>query len=131
MGKYRSRLEIIADILCVVNDNKGARKTRIMYQANLSYKLLTQYLNGVVEAGLVTFRTKNSYTLTQKGKEFLAKFGEYSKSCEKVEVQLNHVEDQRVMLEKMCPNAGAMNDNRSMRARVRERETAGNIIEKT
>ncbi len=113
MGKYRSRLEIIADILCVVNDNDGARKTRIMYQANLSYKLLTQYLNGVVEAGLVKLGAKHCYMLTQKGKDFLAKFGAYSKSCEKVEVQLNHVEDQRVMLEKMCPNAGVMNDNRS------------------
>jgi len=113
MGKYRSRLEIIADILFVVNDNKGARKTRIMYQANLSYKLLTQYLNGVVEAGLVTFGTKNFYMLTQKGKKFLAKFGEYCKSREKVEVQLNHVEDQRVILDKMCPNAEGMNANPS------------------
>ena len=114
MGRYRSRLEIIADMLCVVNDNKdnnGARKTRIMYQANLSYKLLTQYLNDVVEAGLVTFGTKNYYMLTRKGKEFLAKFGEYCKSREKVEVQLNHVEGQRVMLEKMCANAEVMNAN--------------------
>jgi len=113
MSKYRGRIEIIADILCVVNDNNGARKTRIMYQANLSYKLLTQYLNEVVEAGLVTFGTKDYYVLTQKGKEFLAKFGEYCKSREKVEVQLNHVEDQRVMLEKMCPNAEVMNVNPS------------------
>ena len=113
MGKYRSRLEIIADILFVVNDNNGARKTRIMYQANLSYKLLTQYLNGVVEAGLVAFGTKNFYMLTQKGKKFLAKFGEYCKSREKVEVQLNHVEDQRVILDKMCPNAEGMNANPS------------------
>ncbi|MGQ9461394.1 MAG: winged helix-turn-helix domain-containing protein, partial [Candidatus Bathyarchaeaceae archaeon] len=37
MGKYRGRLDIVADILSVVNNNDGARKTRIMYQANLSY----------------------------------------------------------------------------------------------
>jgi len=111
MGKYRSRLEIIADVLCVVNDNDGARKTRIMYQANLSYKLLTQYLNDVVEAGLVTFATDDCYMLTQKGKEFLTKFGEYSKSRDKVEVQLNHVEDQKMTLEKMCPNAEITNAN--------------------
>ena len=113
MGKYRSRLEIIADVLYVVNDNDGARKTRIMYQANLSYKLLTQYLNDVVEGGLVTFATNDCYMLTQKGKKFLTKFGEYCKSREKVEVQLNHVEDQRVMLEKMCSNAEVMNANPS------------------
>jgi len=113
MGKYRGRLDIVADILSVVNDNDGARKTRIMYQANLSYKLLTQYLNDVVEAGLVTFETNEYYVLTRKGKEFLAKFGEYCKSLEKVEVQLNHVEDQRVMLEEMCPNAEGINVNQS------------------
>ena len=124
MGKYRGRLEIIADILCVVNDNNGARKTRIMYQANLSYKLLTQYLNGVVEAGLVTFGTKNFYMLTQKGKKFLAKFGEYCKSREKVEVQLNHVEDQRVILDKMCPNAEGMNANPS-KISLRKRNKQG------
>jgi len=111
MSKYRDRLGIIADILCVVNDNDGAKKTRIMYQANLSYKLLTQYLNATLKAGLVKFGTKNYYILTQKGKEFLAKFGEYSKTREKVEVQLNHIEDQRVTLEKMCPNAEGMNVN--------------------
>jgi predicted transcriptional regulator len=113
MGKYRGRLDIIADILSVVNDNNGARKTRIMYQANLSYKLLTQYLNDVVETGLVKFKTNEYYMLTQKGKEFLEKFGEYSNSLQKVEVQLNHVEDQRVILEKMCPNAEGMNVNQS------------------
>jgi predicted transcriptional regulator len=113
MGKYRGRLQIIADILSVVNDNKGAKKTRIMYQANLSYKLLNQYLNYVIETGFVTFGTKDYCILTQKGKEFLTKFGEYRKTCEKVEVQLNHVEGQRVMLEKMCPNAEGMNSNSS------------------
>jgi len=113
MSKYRDRLGIIADILCVVNDNDGAKKTRIMYQANLSYKLLTQYLNDVLEAGLVKFGTKNYYILTRKGKEFLAKFVEYRKTREKVEVQLTYIEDQRVTLENMCPNAEGMNVNPS------------------
>lgn len=101
MGKYRSRLEIVADILCVVNGNNGARKTRIMYQANLSYKLLTRYLKDIVEAGLVRFGSRNYYALTRKGREFLRRFGEYCDGREKVEEQLDHVEGQRVTLEKM------------------------------
>ena len=124
MGKYRGRLDIIADILCVVNNNNGAKKTRIMYNANLSYKLLIYYLNDVVEGGLVTLGTKNYYVLTQKGKEFLAKFGEYCKSRERVEVQLNHVEDQRMMLDKMCPNAEGMNANPS-KISLRKRNKPG------
>ena len=58
MGQYRKRLEIIADILSVVRG--GAKKTRIMYQANLSYRLLALYLEFVKEAGLVL--TPVSYT---------------------------------------------------------------------
>lgn len=41
MGKYRSRVEIVADILEVASD--GALKTHIMYKCNLSYKLLEQF----------------------------------------------------------------------------------------
>jgi len=54
MAKYRSRLEIVADVLGVVSG--GARKTQIMYQANLSYKLLVHYLKDVIKMGLVKMK---------------------------------------------------------------------------
>ncbi|NIO36932.1 hypothetical protein GTO27_04425, partial [Candidatus Bathyarchaeota archaeon] len=62
MGKYRSRLQIIADILSVVRDN-DARKTRIMYLANLSWDLLTRYLNELIEAGLMRCGRSDHYML--------------------------------------------------------------------
>jgi len=62
MGKHRSKLQIVADILFAVRNN--AKKTQIMRQANLSYKLLGQYLSFVIEAGFVRFKDANSYTLT-------------------------------------------------------------------
>ena len=44
MGKHRSRLEILANILDVVNGNDGsAKRTQIMYQANLSFQVLQKY----------------------------------------------------------------------------------------
>jgi len=103
MGKHRSRLKILATILSVVSANNGAKKTQIMYQAYLSYKLLVQYLNDITESGLVACGNENCYKLTPKGEAFLAKFGEYDKSRAGVNKQLNHIEDQRLMLEKMCP----------------------------
>ena len=67
MGNYRDRLDIIADILNVVS--REAKKTQIMYQANLSYKVLQRYLNEIVQAALVRFETgSQSYMLTFKGK---------------------------------------------------------------
>ena len=104
MGKHRSRLNILAKILSVVSTNNGAKKTQIMYQAYLSYKLLVQYLKDVTEAGLVICGNEKCYKLTSKGEQFLAKFGEYDRSRERVDEQLNHVEDQKLMLEEMCPN---------------------------
>ena len=110
MGKHRSRLKILASILEVITNNKGAKKTQIMYQAYLSYKLLVQYLNDVQEAGLVVCGEENCYKLTPKGERFLAKFSEYDKSRESINKKLNRVEDQKLMLEEMCPNREPMDD---------------------
>lgn len=109
MGKYRSRLRIIADILSIAS--KGAKKTQIMYQANLSYKLLCRYLNDVLKAGLISFNNKDCYVLTSKGKEFLCRFDEYSKHREHLEVQLNNVNNEKVTLEQMCSNTILLNND--------------------
>ncbi|MFB0567423.1 MAG: winged helix-turn-helix domain-containing protein, partial [Candidatus Bathyarchaeia archaeon] len=72
MGRYRDRLQIVADILAITS--RGAKKTQIMYQANLSYKLLCKYLDEVMTAGLVNCENGDSYVLAPKGKEFLSKY---------------------------------------------------------
>jgi len=99
MGKYRSRLQIIADMLSVAG--KGAKKTHIMYQANLSYKLLSRYLTEVMKAGLVSFKGEDCYGLTNKGQEFLDRFGEYSKRCKRLEEHLNDVNNEMMVLKRM------------------------------
>ena len=103
MGKYRSRLQIIADVLSVVRE--GAKKTRIMYQANLSYKLLTRYLEDVLDAGLVRGGNDDCYELTQKGREFLARFDDYFVHRQSAEEKLNHVMDEKAKLENTYLNA--------------------------
>ena len=109
MGRHRSRLKILASVLSVVSDNHGARKTQIMYQAYLSYKLLVRYLNDVMDAGLVICGDDDCYRLTSKGEMFLAKFNNYSRFREDVDEKVNHVEDQKMMLEEMCPNSEVAN----------------------
>ena len=99
----------MANILSVISGNDDAKKTHIMYQAYLSYKLLIRYLNDVVEAGLVVCGEEACYRLTPKGEEFLAKFGEYARFRENFDEQVNHIEDQRLMLEEMCPNSRLLN----------------------
>jgi predicted transcriptional regulator len=83
LSKYRDRLQIIASILSIAG--RRAKKTQIMYQANLNYKLLCRYLGEVQDAGLVSFENEDCYVLTAKGKEFLNRHEEYSKRCQSLE----------------------------------------------
>jgi predicted transcriptional regulator len=103
MARYRSRLEIVADVLGVVSG--GARKTQVMYQANLSYRLLTRYLKDVMDMGLVRVEDGNTYELTEKGADFLLEFKGYHGRRVEVEEKLNDVEDEKVMLENRFLNA--------------------------
>ena len=98
---YREHFDIIADILNVAGQT--ARKTRIMYQANLSYSVLQRYLAEVVAWALVSFDGQSqSYVLTPKGQEFLNAYREYSKTRQHVEKGLNNVATKRRILEQFC-----------------------------
>ena len=109
MGKHRSRLKILEDILSVINGKKGVKKTQIMYEAYLSYQVLTRYLNDVLEAGLVTCDGRNCYWLTDKGTKFLTRYDEFSRFRENITEKLNRVEDWRAALKEMCPKNGIGN----------------------
>lgn len=97
-GKYRNRVQIIADILEIAR--RKPKKTQIMYQANLSYKLLCKYLNLIREATLIKSR-KDCYLLTKKGEEFLVHYKKYSKQCRSLEKHLNNINCEKIVLEKM------------------------------
>jgi predicted transcriptional regulator len=104
-SKYRSKLQIIADILLVAE--KGAKKTRIMYQANLSYDLLKRYLTEVLEAGLIRInKDEKSYIITQKGEIFLKRYKGYCERCTRLQEHFENARKDEVMLEKMCSNTG-------------------------
>ena len=101
MGSYRGKLDIIADILRVAMGNP--KKTQIMYQANLSYKVLQKYLAEIIEASLISFEDeKGCYILTAKGQEFLDAYKEYSKINRHVEKRLNDVCTSKRVLESLC-----------------------------
>jgi len=101
LGNYRSKLDITADILNVVSHN--AKKTKIMYEANLSYKLLTRYLAEALESSLIHFDPKDKcYVLTPKGREFLEKYQDYLRHNHRAEKVLNDVNAKRKSLEELC-----------------------------
>jgi predicted transcriptional regulator len=68
--KYRSRTEIVAMILDAANG--GTTKTKIMYNAFLSYNQLKEYLAVLIENDLIEYidGTK-TFKTTEKGLYFL------------------------------------------------------------
>jgi predicted transcriptional regulator len=74
---HRSRIDILANILQIAEG--GAKKTRIMYQCNLSFRSLQAYLDFLVDVGLLdctTLKTEEKvdsqlFKTTKKGKAFI------------------------------------------------------------
>jgi predicted transcriptional regulator len=118
MSKYRDRLQIIARILSIASS--GAKKTRIMYQANLSYKLLCRYLDEALDADLVCFEEGDYYALTAKGREFLVKHEGYLKRRKSLEKHVSHVNGEKIALEEMCSSTDAVSTNRNRLSKNRD-----------
>ena len=69
--KYRSRVEIIAQILQAANGHH-ITKTRIMYSVFLSYEQLKEYLAILIENGLLEYwEGTQTYKTAEKGLKFL------------------------------------------------------------
>ena len=78
----RAKLEIYLDVLWAIK--RGTRKpTRIMYEANLSWKPLQTILQSMISQGLIVEidaraekdkRTSTVYEVTQKGENIITYF---------------------------------------------------------
>jgi predicted transcriptional regulator len=73
--RKRDRLEIIKDILETIrNKRNNIKPTHIMYKANLSHKMLTEYLDELIEKKMVNElidEDKKKYEITNKGLNYL------------------------------------------------------------
>lgn len=104
MGTYRDRFAIIAEILEAANRN--AKKTQIMYQANLNYSLLQKYLMEVTNASLICYKPdQQCYTLTERGQHFMEAYKQYCRQSQNVQKRLTHLNASRKTLEKFCPSS--------------------------
>jgi len=78
MAQRRSRMDIINDILEAVQKKGGKIKpTHLMYKANLSHKLMTNYLDELIEKQLIdeiSEKTNKYLIITDEGYRFLEKF---------------------------------------------------------
>jgi predicted transcriptional regulator len=69
---YRSRTEIISQILEAANGGEGITKTKLMYEAFLSHDQLQEYLMLLIEDDLLSYdSTMSTFKTTEKGLTFL------------------------------------------------------------
>jgi predicted transcriptional regulator len=99
LGKHRDRLSLIAAILEA--SNGGATKTRIMLNANLSFKLLEKYLNTTNRLGFIR-QIESHFTLTMKGREFLNEYKNLNQQNTATLKTLKELRHKRMLLENQC-----------------------------
>jgi predicted transcriptional regulator len=71
-SKYRSKTEILADILQAATGRNDITKTRIMYRTFLTYWQLEEYLAILIRSGLLEYlEATHTYKTTERGLKFL------------------------------------------------------------
>jgi predicted transcriptional regulator len=74
----RSKTQIISDILQAADIGTG--KTKIMYNAFLSYSLVTKYVDFLTDNGMLLYDEKTRlYRILEKGRRFLIIYDEVNK----------------------------------------------------
>ena len=75
----RSKIEVFADVMKVVASEREIRRTRIMYKANLAWKVLKDALDFLEDKNILKTETRESgifVSLTDEGYGVLRRFNE-------------------------------------------------------
>ena len=99
-GSNRHSLDIIRDMLSAASVR--VRKTRIMYQSNLSFVQVEKYLHNLLENGLLDRDETSCYLVTEKGLDFLRLYDDYVRRCRLIKEQVDRSVRDRLLLENMC-----------------------------
>ena len=95
--RYRSRTEIITQILEIVNDDSravaaldlvmGVSKTKIMYKAFLSHSQLKEYVKVLTERDLLSYDGQTRmFKTTEKGLRFLKAYAQINQLMKEQEI---------------------------------------------
>ena len=89
LHEKRSDLRIIYDILTIAR--KGARKTKIVYGANLNFRVLEEYLVFLKHTELVA-EDDSAIKTTERGKRYMEAFTELMNTMSRHETMLRYYE---------------------------------------
>jgi len=78
MSQKRDRLQVIYDMLAAIREKDGKiRPTHLLYKANLSHKMMNEYLDELKQRDFIEVQEIDSnkfFLLTDKGNEYINKF---------------------------------------------------------
>ena len=69
----RTSLDVYVDILEAAE--RGAKKTRLVYRANLNFEIIKKYIASLLDSGLLIINEEDGmYYTTEKGLRFASKY---------------------------------------------------------
>ncbi len=84
---YRKSTQIVADLLTVTEQSgqEGIKTTQLLSKANLSHSRLLKLVENLTGSGLINkieFDGKNTFVITQKGRQYLESYQKFSDFAE-------------------------------------------------
>ena len=93
MVSYRTSMQIVADLLTVTEQSgqEGIKTTSLLTKANLSHSRLSKFLENLTGSGLINrieFDGKNTFVITEKGRQYLESYSKFSSIAESFGLEL-------------------------------------------
>lgn len=93
MMSYRTATQIIADLLDATEQSgqEGIKITHLLTKANLSHSRLSGFIENLTGSGLINkieFDGRNTFVITQRGREYLESYKKFSTIAESFGLEL-------------------------------------------
>ena len=93
MVSYRATTQIVADLLDATEQSgqKGIKITHLLSKANISHSRLSTFIENLIGVGLINkieFDGRNTFVITQKGKDYLESYKKFSSIAESFGLEL-------------------------------------------
>lgn len=86
-------MQIVADLLTVTQQSgqQGIKTTSLLTKANLSHSRLSKFLENLTGSGLINkieFDNKNTFVITEKGRQYLESYAKFAGIAESFGLEL-------------------------------------------
>jgi predicted transcriptional regulator len=93
MVSYRTSMQIVADLLTAAEQSgqQGIKTTSLLTKANLSHSRLSKFLENLTGSGLINkieFDNKNTFVITEKGRQYLESYAKFAGIAESFGLEL-------------------------------------------